>query len=225
MNGFEPGDRTPDPERLLGAYFHSASTLNYIRALLSSSFADLSTPSSWSFSHVRSPALQREFSDVMDRLSDALGFMHTIGADLGGSTEGVEIFTSHEGLSLEYEECMTRLMNVPVGKEEKKKALVEEKTRRRREGSRSGSVVPVRNPVEEKKAYFNTGSSLTFLVLCGRRGSDPCLFFRVALPLDWRSNPPDRWFVLGLIIYCFPFANSNTLQAAMSSTSEDSKTQ
>ncbi|CED84371.1 E, aroF, aroG, aroH [Phaffia rhodozyma] len=154
VNGYEPKDRAPDPDRLLGAYFHSAATLNYIRSLLSSSFASLSTPTSWSFSHVRSPTLQAEFSDVMDRLSDALGFMQTIGADLGGSIEGVEIFTSHEGLSLEYEECLTRSLKIPMSAEDRKRKDLEEKVRRRREGS----ISPVRNPVEEKKAYFNAGS-------------------------------------------------------------------
>lgn len=43
------------------AYFHSTSTLNYIRSLLASGFADIHHPQDWSLSHVRSAALKWEF--------------------------------------------------------------------------------------------------------------------------------------------------------------------
>ncbi|KAI5449875.1 hypothetical protein NCC49_003991 [Naganishia albida] len=115
VNGFEVTDRRPDPDRLLSAYFHSAATLNYIRALLSSGFADLNTPRQWSFSHVRSPALQSAFEEVIDSLMDSLDFMRVAAGGAGkgegaarGGTETVDFYTSHEGLSLEYEEALTR---------------------------------------------------------------------------------------------------------------------
>ncbi|ORY31296.1 putative family II 2-keto-3-deoxy-D-arabino-heptulosonate aldolase [Naematelia encephala] len=112
VNGYEPDDRTPDPERLLGAYFHSTATLNYIRALLSSGFADLHKPLDWSFSHVRSPDLQQAFSTVIDSLQDSLNFMRVATGGTGGSarggTETVDLYTSHEALLLEYEEALTR---------------------------------------------------------------------------------------------------------------------
>ena len=43
VNGNAPdlAARQPDPERLVSAYFHSAATLNYARALLDAGFADL----------------------------------------------------------------------------------------------------------------------------------------------------------------------------------------
>jgi 3-deoxy-7-phosphoheptulonate synthase len=47
VNGNDLKDRKPDPERLLGAYFHSAATVNYVRTLLSSGFADLHHPDAW----------------------------------------------------------------------------------------------------------------------------------------------------------------------------------
>ncbi|KAJ9091448.1 hypothetical protein QFC19_009088 [Naganishia cerealis] len=118
VNGFEVTDRRPDPERLLSAYFHSSATLNYIRALLSSGFADLNTPRQWSFSHVRSPSLQKAFEEVIDSLMDSLDFMRVAAGGVGagksdgtisrGGTETVDFYTSHEGLSLEYEEALTR---------------------------------------------------------------------------------------------------------------------
>jgi 3-deoxy-7-phosphoheptulonate synthase len=39
INDFSPENREHDPERLLQAYWHSAATLNYIRALVSNGFA------------------------------------------------------------------------------------------------------------------------------------------------------------------------------------------
>ncbi|KDN52215.1 DAHP synthetase [Tilletiaria anomala UBC 951] len=115
VNGFDVRDRKPDPERLLKAYFHSSATLNHIRASLSSGFADLHAPMSWSFSHVRSPALQAEFERIVESLTDALDFMKTVGADpesrseSGSSLSSVDYYISHEGLMLEYEEALTRV--------------------------------------------------------------------------------------------------------------------
>ncbi|KAF8074186.1 DAHP synthetase [Lyophyllum atratum] len=118
VNGLDVNERTPDPERLLSAYFHSTATLNYVRGLLSSGFASLHHPRDWSLNHVRSPALRREFSQIVDALGDALDFSRTIGVDpasgayeRGGakSTIGeVDFYTSHEGLMLAYEQALTR---------------------------------------------------------------------------------------------------------------------
>ncbi|KAH0826284.1 DAHP synthetase [Lanmaoa asiatica] len=79
----DPDDRTPDPRRLLSAYFHSTATLNYIRGLLTSGFASLHHPRDWSLSHVRSPSLRGEFEEITEGLSDALDFSRTIGVDSG----------------------------------------------------------------------------------------------------------------------------------------------
>lgn len=112
VNGYDVEDREPDPQRLLGAYFHSTATLNYIRTLLSSGFADLHKPLDWSFSHVRSPELQQAFASVIDSLKDSLDFMKVATGGAGGSDRGgsstVDLFTSHEALLLEYEEALTR---------------------------------------------------------------------------------------------------------------------
>ncbi|KAG0150987.1 hypothetical protein CROQUDRAFT_57659 [Cronartium quercuum f. sp. fusiforme G11] len=115
VNGHSLDERTPDPDRLLMAYFHSSATINHIRALLSSGYADLHRPSAWSFNYVRSPDLQAKYEDIVQRLEDSLGFMKTIGASqtteagsLQGALNTVDIWTSHEALMLEYEEALTR---------------------------------------------------------------------------------------------------------------------
>jgi len=49
INGFEPTPqaREPDPQRLVEAHFHSAATLNYIRASIKGGIADLHKASHW----------------------------------------------------------------------------------------------------------------------------------------------------------------------------------
>ncbi|KAJ7065677.1 DAHP synthetase [Mycena amicta] len=124
VNGLDPNDRTPNPERLLSAYFHSTTTLNYVRGLLTSGFASLYHPRDWSLNHVRSPSLRKEFEQIVDSLSDALDFSRTIGVESGptfehggarGTVGEVDFYTSHEGLMLEYEQALTRLLPVPTG--------------------------------------------------------------------------------------------------------------
>ncbi|KAH8832749.1 DAHP synthetase [Flagelloscypha sp. PMI_526] len=124
VNGLDPDDRRPNPERLLSAYFHSTTTLNYLRGLLTSGFASLTHnhPSQWSLKHVRSPNLRSEFKTIVDGLSDALDFSSTIGAastvayENGGglsTLSEVDFYTSHEGLMLNYEESLTRKFPIP----------------------------------------------------------------------------------------------------------------
>lgn len=82
------------------AYFHSAATLNCIRSLLSSGFADLHNPRSWSLSHVRNPELAKSFETIVERLEDSLDFLKVIGGESGASLQSVDLWTSHEVLAL-----------------------------------------------------------------------------------------------------------------------------
>ncbi|KAJ6514361.1 DAHP synthetase [Mycena vitilis] len=151
VNGLDPNDRTPDPERLLSAYFHSTTTLNHVRALLTSGFASLHQPRAWSLTHVRSPALRKEFEHIVDGLSDALDFSRTIGVESGPSFEQggargtvgeVDFYTSHEGLMLEYEQALTRAFAVP-GASSSDKA--------KEEGNKEG------------KAFYNTSAHFLWI--------------------------------------------------------------
>mmetsp|Transcript_38464 Transcript_38464/g.96770 ORF Transcript_38464/g.96770 Transcript_38464/m.96770 type:complete len:271 (-) Transcript_38464:1876-2688(-) len=53
VNGFDPKDRDHDPNRLLRAYFHSATTTNYIRALIDGGFTALDYPHKWDLDFVK----------------------------------------------------------------------------------------------------------------------------------------------------------------------------
>lgn len=108
VNGIDVNTRTPDPQRLLMAYFHAAATLNYVRSCLASGMADLHTPHAWNFHHVQNKELQQQYTRIMDAITDALDFMHTVGADGSNPVlNTVDYFSSHEGLMLEYEQALT----------------------------------------------------------------------------------------------------------------------
>ena len=115
LNGYDPEHRRVDPERLVSAYFHSATTSNYIRAQLSSGFADLHNPIDWELGHVQDKELQAKYQTIVQSISDSLRFMKTIGADTSGQLQTVDLFTSHEGLVLEYEQSLTRRLKHPTG--------------------------------------------------------------------------------------------------------------
>ncbi|TGJ86410.1 hypothetical protein E0Z10_g2351 [Xylaria hypoxylon] len=113
LNGYLLEDRELDPQRLVKAYNHSAATLNYVRAAISAGIADLHRPLNWSLGHVKDPELKAKYTAAVQFLQDMLRFMTTIGADKSPKLDTIDLFTSHEGLLLEYEENLTRLMDVP----------------------------------------------------------------------------------------------------------------
>ncbi|PBP18183.1 phospho-2-dehydro-3-deoxyheptonate aldolase [Diplocarpon rosae] len=114
LNGFALDERSLDPARLVSAYFHSASTLNFIRGSIASGIADLHRPLDWGLGHVRDPELQAKYSSIVSSITDSLRFMRTVGADTAGQLQTVDLFTSHEGLLLEYEQRLTRLLKNPT---------------------------------------------------------------------------------------------------------------
>lgn len=95
------------------AYHHSAATLNYIRSALSSGIADLHRPLDWGLGHVREPSLKAKYSAIASSIQQTLRFLQVINAR-PGELDTVELFTSHEGLLLEYEQALTRLLDTPA---------------------------------------------------------------------------------------------------------------
>ncbi|KAK9693662.1 hypothetical protein K7432_013805 [Basidiobolus ranarum] len=117
INGYSPSDRKPDPERLVSAYFHSAATMNYVRSILNSGFADLHRPAEWDIQYINSTAVREEYQTIINRLTDALNYMQVIGADqpqASSSLSSVDLFMSHEGLMLPFEEALTRFLPDPI---------------------------------------------------------------------------------------------------------------
>jgi 3-deoxy-7-phosphoheptulonate synthase len=110
VNGFEftPEARRPDPARLLQAYSSAAMTLNLCRAFAHGGDADLHQAHSWNQDFVaQSPAGQR-YEQLAREIDRALAFMKACGAD-SEELHGVELYSSHEALLLEYERALTRI--------------------------------------------------------------------------------------------------------------------
>ena len=112
INGieFEAGTRQNDPERMIRAFTQSAATLNLIRAFASGGYANLRQVHQWTMDHIgRSPWGQR-FSEMADRISEALDFMAACGVDpkTVPQLQGTSFYTSHEALLLQYEQALTR---------------------------------------------------------------------------------------------------------------------
>lgn len=109
LNGHHVDERDIDPSRLMKAYHHSAATLNYIRSSIASGIADLHRPFDWGLGHVRDPALKEKYSTIANSIQQTLRFLEAI-KSRPDELQTVELFTSHEGLLLEYEEPLTRLL-------------------------------------------------------------------------------------------------------------------
>ncbi len=109
---FDAQSRRPDPERLLSAYHHAAVTLNFIRSLIDSGFADLHHPENWDLRFMEQaglrPSLRAEYHNMTNQLAEALQFMEALGDGTVDELSRVEFFTSHEGLNLYYESAQTR---------------------------------------------------------------------------------------------------------------------
>ncbi|KAF7548021.1 hypothetical protein G7046_g8828 [Stylonectria norvegica] len=112
LNGYQLDERDIDPQRLVKAYHHSAATLNYIRTAIASGIADLHRPLDWGLGHVRDPALKDKYSAIASSIQQTLRFLQVINAR-PGEIETIDLFTSHEGLLLEYEQALTRLLEKP----------------------------------------------------------------------------------------------------------------
>jgi 3-deoxy-7-phosphoheptulonate synthase len=105
-----PEARVPDPERMLQGYYQAASTLNLLRAFTKGGFADLTHVHIWNREFVASSPAGRRYEALADEIERALRFMEAIGVDLATerTLHEVDVWTSHEGLLLPYEEALTR---------------------------------------------------------------------------------------------------------------------
>jgi 3-deoxy-7-phosphoheptulonate synthase len=108
---FTAAARTPDPRRQVEAYRQSAATLNLLRALAQGGYANLSSVHKWMLGFVKDSPQSRRYTELADRISEALGFMQAIGLDLEDHPElrSTDIYTSHEALLLGFEQAMTRV--------------------------------------------------------------------------------------------------------------------
>src|SRR5689334_3248310 len=102
--------RVPDPRRMVEGYNQSAATLNLLRAFTKGGYADLTQVHLWNKDFVASSPEGRRYELLASEIERALAFMAACGIDLSAERRlhEVDVFTSHEGLLLDYEEGLTR---------------------------------------------------------------------------------------------------------------------
>ena len=102
--------RVPDPRRMVEGYNQSAATLNLLRAFTKGGYADLTQVHLWNQEFVASSPEGRRYERLAHDIERALQFMAACGIDLAqrAALHEVDVFTSHEGLLLDYEEGLTR---------------------------------------------------------------------------------------------------------------------
>jgi 3-deoxy-7-phosphoheptulonate synthase len=108
--GFTLAERTPDPQLMLRGYEHAALTLNYVRAMVDGGFADLHHPEYWDLDFVRHSPLEAEYRRIVQSIVDSLTFMETISGQTLAESGRIDLFTSHEGLHLPYEQAQTQFV-------------------------------------------------------------------------------------------------------------------
>jgi 3-deoxy-7-phosphoheptulonate synthase len=109
VNDLEPTPeaRRADPGRLLRAYQTAASTLNLLRAFATGGEADLGRVHDWNKDFVRTSPAGARYEQLAREIDRAMDFMRACGVR-DDVLRGVELFSSHEALILEYERALTR---------------------------------------------------------------------------------------------------------------------
>ncbi len=102
--------RIANPQRMVEGYNQSAQTLNLLRAFTKGGYADLTQVHLWNQEFVSSSPEGRQYERLADEIERALQFMAACGIDLSAERRlhEVDVYTSHEGLLLDYEEGLTR---------------------------------------------------------------------------------------------------------------------
>jgi 3-deoxy-7-phosphoheptulonate synthase len=102
------GDRTPDPARILRAYSTAASTLNLLRAYAGGGLAALDRVHAWNTAFASTTETGQRYEKLAAEIDRAVRFMRACGVN-DSALEGVELYSSHEALILEYERALTRV--------------------------------------------------------------------------------------------------------------------
>ncbi len=107
-SGFSESARQPDPELLLRGYERAALTLNFIRGLCAGGFADIHHPENWDLEFASDSPRAKQYHDMVDSITNSMQFMEVVLDSSIRDSKSVEVFTSHEGLHLHYEQAQTR---------------------------------------------------------------------------------------------------------------------
>jgi 3-deoxy-7-phosphoheptulonate synthase len=161
--------RVPDPARMVRGYHQSAATLNLLRAFTKGGFADIMRVHEWNQAFVATSPEGMRYERLATDIERALRFMAACGIDLAEEHQlhQVDVYTSHEGLLLDYEEGLTRRDSLTGDWYDCSAHLlwIGERTRRP-DGAHVEFFSGVHNPLGVKVGPAATGEEL--VELCGR---------------------------------------------------------
>lgn len=109
-NPFTAADRIPDPTLILRGYERAALTLNFVRSLIDGGFADLHHPENWDLDWVGHSETADKYHRIVASISDSLDFLESILGRSVHQTQRADVYASHEGLHLSYEQAQTRYL-------------------------------------------------------------------------------------------------------------------
>jgi len=102
--------RKPDPKRILDGYFRSTATLNLLRAFTQGGYASLEQVHAWHLDFCDKFPANRNYEKLIKGIRKTIKFMAASEIDIKApELNKITLYTSHEGLLLEYEEAMTRI--------------------------------------------------------------------------------------------------------------------
>lgn len=105
---FTSEGRQADPELMIRGYERAAMTLNFIRSLIGGGFADLHHPENWDLDFAKETPQAKQYHNMVHSIASSLQFMESILDRSVADTKSVDIYTSHEGLHLTYEQAQTQ---------------------------------------------------------------------------------------------------------------------
>ncbi|KAM7519195.1 hypothetical protein LguiB_018157 [Lonicera macranthoides] len=112
VNGaeFDMKARTPDPQRLIRAYYQSAATLNFLRAFATDGLHRITD---WNLNFTDTDNLyQYRYCELATKVDKALEFMSEAGVTMDNHhimRKTIDFWTSHECLHLPYEQSLIRM--------------------------------------------------------------------------------------------------------------------
>lgn len=113
INGiaFDADARTPDPKRLVKAYYQSALTLNLLRAFAQGGMANLEEVHRWNLEFIKDSPQSERYEILAREIDAAVAFMRAVGITPESVRElrETDFYTSHEALLPGYEEAFIRV--------------------------------------------------------------------------------------------------------------------
>ena len=99
---FTKESREPDPQRMMQAYNHSASTLNLLRAFAQGGFASLTQLNKWNLDFASNFESTQKYKLISQKIEESINFMNACGINENNTRElrETDFYTSHEALLL-----------------------------------------------------------------------------------------------------------------------------